>query len=497
VLSFKKRSRILIAAAVALAAVLSVGFAVNRARTDTDTNALTIAEATISYNGEISAIALNDSEHIPYAELGSTITLSFKGKRPVAVSVIEIIARADGVRRYDEGTDKEVEVAFSGSNLAMFSVTSGYDNSVSSYSEDYLPGNSFRWYRIILNDAGNGTTEYGLWLRTDPAVIMETMTFEDFEEISVGMSRSRVLEQLGEPHDTLSGFFGDVYRLEDGRTVIIYYDNSGARVENTKIIAAPVVPTVALYSYDASAEVTNPDIATRIGARLLPETATGWTALTKEIFIGVDILPVGTIAMKTYYAEAGSEATAHIISDFKYSPPTREDAVTDGQPRGGSWNVAALYPDGFLGHIWAVTTDADGIETASAYVNVVYTPPDSEAEGVYVNVQGAEIYNQAAVDIFYENALAGIPAFMRVINYTVEGDPIISDYEYNGKVFTVTTDSSRDKFGGSGNEKSIIQTYKYLIRLGNEWTLSQVEAEKVAGLEMGWIPAPSDNAAIS
>jgi hypothetical protein len=38
--------------------------------------------------------------------------------------------------------------------------------------------------------------------------------------------------------------------------------------------------------------------------------------------------------------------------------------------------------------------------------------------------------------------------------------------------------------------------YKYLIKLGNEWTLSQVEADKAAGLAMGWIPAPSDNAAI-
>jgi beta-lactamase regulating signal transducer with metallopeptidase domain len=119
------------------------------------------------------------------------------------------------------------------------------------------------------------------------------------------------------------------------------------------------------------------------------------------------------------------------------------------------------------------------------------------ADGVYVNVQGVEIYNQTVVDIFYENALAGVPAFMRVINYTIEGDPIISDYQYDGEVFTVTTDSSRDKFGGSGNENFRALTYKYLIKLGNEWTLSKVEADKVAGLAMGWIPAPSDNAAIS
>jgi beta-lactamase regulating signal transducer with metallopeptidase domain len=117
-------------------------------------------------------------------------------------------------------------------------------------------------------------------------------------------------------------------------------------------------------------------------------------------------------------------------------------------------------------------------------------------DGVYVNVQGQDIYNQTVVDIFYENALAGIPAFMRVIHYTIEDDPIISDYQYSCEVFTITTDSSRDKFGDYGNKNFYTRTYKYLIKLGDEWTLSQVPADEVAGLEMGWIPAPSDSAAI-
>jgi hypothetical protein len=121
------------------------------------------------------------------------------------------------------------------------------------------------------------------------------------------------------------------------------------------------------------------------------------------------------------------------------------------------------------------------------------------ADGVYVNVQDAEIYNQTVVDIFYENALAGVPAFMRVIHYTIEGDPVITDFQYDGEVFTITTDSSRDIFGGYGygDKNFSVQTYKYLIRLGDDWLLSQVEADKVAGLATGWIPAPSDKAAIS
>jgi hypothetical protein len=120
------------------------------------------------------------------------------------------------------------------------------------------------------------------------------------------------------------------------------------------------------------------------------------------------------------------------------------------------------------------------------------------ADGVYVNVQGAEIYNQTVVDIFYENALAGVPAFMRVIHYTIEGDPVITDFQYDGEVFfTITSDSSRDIFGGYDDKNLSVQTYKHLIRLGDDWLLSQVEADKVAGLATGWIPAPSDKAAIS
>jgi len=132
------------------------------------------------------------------------------------------------------------------------------------------------------------------------------------------------------------------------------------------------------------------------------------------------------------------------------------------------------------------------------------------ADGVYVNVQG-EIYNQIVVDIFYENAFAGIPAFMRVINYTIEGDPIIADYQYDGAVFTVTKDTSRDKFGAN---EIYTQSYEYLVPLDRSrpygtprpYYLSNSKniftgtpdgegATLIEGLE--WIPSPSDNAAIS
>ena len=92
-----------------------------------------------------------------------------------------------------------------------------------------------------------------------------------------------------------------------------------------------------------------------------------------------------------------------------------------------------------------------------------YSKEDAVADGVYVNVQGSEVYNQNAVDSFYRYAFAGLPTSMRTIEYITEGDPIISDYSFDGKVYTVTTDTSRDKFAGEDSEKITTATYKYLV----------------------------------
>jgi hypothetical protein len=80
---------------------------------------------------------------------------------------------------------------------------------------------------------------------------------------------------------------------------------------------------------------------------------------------------------------------------------------------------------------------------------------------VFVQLDGGERYNQAQVDMFYENALLGIPAFMRTMHYTFEGNPIITDYMYDVEVYVVTTDSSRDRFGA---RLELAQaTYRYLV----------------------------------
>jgi hypothetical protein len=187
--------------------------------------------------------------------------------------------------------------------------------------------------------------------------------------------RIRATFQIDEPQ-IAEMKVGDIVRLSHGK---------GAGIDKTqepytfKCYAIELdAPRVALYVYDQTTDPTNPDLRSNIGSQLTSEAEIGWTRLTEEIFIDVDVLPVGTVAMKTYYAEAGSEANSHIMSDFKYEIPTQElDVSNDGQPRGNSWNVAELFPGGFLGHIWAVTTDADGVEHTSAVVNVIFEPSNA------------------------------------------------------------------------------------------------------------------------
>jgi hypothetical protein len=142
-----------------------------------------------------------------------------------------------------------------------------------------------------------------------------------------------------------------------------------------------------------------------------------------------------------------------------------------------------------------------------------YGKEQAVADGVYVNIHGAEIVNQALVDTFYRGALHGIAAFMRTMEYTVEGDPIITDFQYDGAIFTVTTDISRDKFKGIESEDIYTVTYKYLIPydhsrpfgsllscyLSNEEnifksTIVNGESALIDGL--GRIPSPSNDVMI-
>ncbi|HJV16678.1 MAG TPA: DUF4362 domain-containing protein [Bacillales bacterium] len=54
---------------------------------------------------------------------------------------------------------------------------------------------------------------------------------------------------------------------------------------------------------------------------------------------------------------------------------------------------------------------------------------------------------------FYDNIQNGVRSDLRIVHYTIEGDPILTDLKYNGESLEVKYDTTRDKFG-SGEIKT-------------------------------------------
>jgi hypothetical protein len=51
------------------------------------------------------------------------------------------------------------------------------------------------------------------------------------------------------------------------------------------------------------------------------------------------------------------------------------------------------------------------------------------------------------IESFYDNMQKDVPSKLRIVHYTIEGDPMLTDLTYNGKALKVKEDTTRDKFG--------------------------------------------------
>lgn len=92
--------------------------------------------------------------------------------------------------------------------------------------------------------------------KTCPAVFptpetLSGMDPEAAEAALAGQTRRDILDAWGEPDGTLSGLFGDIYNVEEGVGVIIYYDTESV---NQGAAGSDTVPvwSVSLYHSPAS-----------------------------------------------------------------------------------------------------------------------------------------------------------------------------------------------------------------------------------------------------
>lgn len=102
-----------------------------------------------------------------------------------------------------------------------------------------------------------------------------------------------------------------------------------------------------------------------------------------------------------------------------------------------------------------------------------YSSEDAALNGDVILALGG-VQNAEKLTDFVSKAALGIPAMVRLVRYTEEGDPIIYDCVYNKNEtgnYLFRQDSSRDKFGGQ-NTGIIEATYSFLITDGGGLLLS-------------------------
>lgn len=120
-------------------------------------------------------------------------------------------------------------------------------------------------------------------------------------------------------------------------------------------------------------------------------------------------------------------------------------------------------------------------------LNKDYSPEAAKEDGCYVeSLSGRE--NRENAFRFQQNSSQGICSYLRRVAYTTEGDPLITDFIYDGTKFYAVFDSTRDAYAGSADkistrEYSYIHTYekgsKKIIYLANEKDLSPADYEKL------------------
>ncbi|WP_226036600.1 DUF4362 domain-containing protein [Aquibacillus saliphilus] len=70
---------------------------------------------------------------------------------------------------------------------------------------------------------------------------------------------------------------------------------------------------------------------------------------------------------------------------------------------------------------------------------------DVDVTNMHGRIQGWD-----KMEAFYENMQKGIASDLRVVHYTTEGDPMVTDLTYAGESLEIMHDTSRDAFGSGG-----------------------------------------------
>jgi hypothetical protein len=123
-------------------------------------------------------------------------------------------------------------------------------------------------------------------------------------------------------------------------------------------------------------------------------------------------------------------------------------------------NIAESYP----GQLWAdkveILESVKDNWPPTAKLPSDYTSEQAVKDNCFViglnKTEGEEVLNS-----FIQNTYNGIAGYLRRVNYTVEGNPIITDVIYDGNKYFIFEDKTRDAFGGDG-DKLYKKEYKFI-----------------------------------
>ena len=80
-----------------------------------------------------------------------------------------------------------------------------------------------------------------------------------------------------------------------------------------------------------------------------------------------------------------------------------------------------------------------------------YTMEEAKENGDIIVQNG--VTNSDRFESFLNKSKQGKSDQIRITAYTIEGDPIVYDVEYGGKTYQYSSDSSRDQFGSTDDDR--------------------------------------------
>ncbi|QHQ59591.1 DUF4362 domain-containing protein [Anaerocolumna sedimenticola] len=122
--------------------------------------------------------------------------------------------------------------------------------------------------------------------------------------------------------------------------------------------------------------------------------------------------------------------------------------------------IAESYPS----QIWADTINiVEKVQDnwpATSSIPQEYSFEEAVADNCFV-VGNDKTESEDRMNSFVDNTINGMVGYLRRVMYTTEGDPVITDFIYDGNKYYVFEDMSRDAFAGSG-DKLYKKIYTYI-----------------------------------